>query len=114
MNKQYSANFFFLVFATIITSVILAISNTNENQYLTTLDVRFFHSYDNAKNFIETGNVSKEDKYYGAINKQREGDKVFAVINNNEIVNGRIKKYKGYFSTWKLRINHNEIEIYKP
>lgn len=114
MNKQYSANFFLLVFATIITSVILAISNTNENQYLTTLDVRFFQSYDNAKNFIETGNVSKEDKYYGAINKQREGDKVFAVVNNNEIVNGRIKKYKGYFPTWRLRINNNEIEIYKP
>ena len=114
MNKQYSTNFFILVFATIITSILFAVYNPNETKYLTTLDVRFFQSYDSAKNFIETGNISKVDKYYGAVNKQREGDKVFAVVNNNEIVNGRIKKYKGYFPTWRLRINNNEIEIYKP
>lgn len=114
MNKQYSANFFILLISIIIISIFLSISNLPENKYLTTLDVRFFKSYDSAKDFIETGNVSKENKISGAIDKQRDGDKVFAVVNNNEIINGRIKKYKGYFSTWKLKINNNEIEIYKP
>lgn len=54
----------------------------------------FFFFNNSSKNFISTGNVLKEDKYSGDINRQRESDKVFAVVQNKEIVNGKIKKYK--------------------